>query len=281
MSHAPLPATPRRGDLATLALTSTDGARAELTTHGAHVLSWTTRDGRERLFLSARSAYRAGTAIRGGVPVIFPQFSDVGPLPRHGFARTTTWELVEAHGERARLRLADTEATRALWPRAFVAELTASIGDDALRLSLEILNAGGAALAFTAALHTYLRVADVARARLHGLRGVRFRDQTAAGAERTDDAERLAFEGEVDRVYLDAPSPVTLLEDGRPSLTVTMDGFRDTVVWNPGPERGAALADLEPDGASRFVCVEAAVVGTPVTLAPGARWTGTQTLSAG
>ena len=32
-------------------------------------------------------AFRAGTSIRGGVPVCFPQFADQGPLPMHGFAR--------------------------------------------------------------------------------------------------------------------------------------------------------------------------------------------------
>ena len=66
-------------------------ARATVLPYGAHVTSWITADGDERLYLSGRTAYRAGAAIRGGVPVIFPQFSDVGPLPRHGFARTRAW----------------------------------------------------------------------------------------------------------------------------------------------------------------------------------------------
>ena len=62
--------------------------------HGAHVTSWKpARDHDERLFLSERSEFRAGTAIRGGIPVIFPQFAAEGPLPRHGFARTSEWTL--------------------------------------------------------------------------------------------------------------------------------------------------------------------------------------------
>ena len=69
-------------------------ARVVLHPYGAHVVSWTTADGDERLFLSPRSAYSEGAAIRGGVPVIFPQFNQRGPdfdVPRHGFARNRRW----------------------------------------------------------------------------------------------------------------------------------------------------------------------------------------------
>jgi len=59
-----------------------------------------------------------------------------------------------------------------------------------------------------------------------------------------------------------------------------MAGFTDVVIWNPGAERGAALSDLEPDGWLSMLCVEAAVVGTPVELGPGERWTGQQVLNA-
>jgi glucose-6-phosphate 1-epimerase len=273
-------ADPAYGGIGTVALADAGGARAEVALHGAHVLSWRADDGRERLFLSARSAYRADAAIRGGVPVIFPQFSDHGPLPRHGFARTAPWTLAEAEGGRAVLRLADAPATRAVWPHAFVAELTVVVAGATLEVALSVRNAGDAPLRFTGALHTYLRVDDVARARLRGLRGTRYRDQTAGGAERIEASDAFAIAGEVDRVYLDAPT-VVLEEGGVAPVAVRMDGFRDVVVWNPGAERGAALADLDPAGVSRFVCVEAAAVAAPIEVAPGARWTGRQTLSAG
>ena len=61
---------------------------------------------------------------------------------------------------------------------------------------------------------------------------------------------------------------------------VAMRGFSDVVVWNPGAERGASLPDMDPSGWLRMLCVEAAVVGTPVKLRPGERWTGQQTLTA-
>ena len=64
------------------------------------------------------------------------------------------------------------------------------------------------------------------------------------------------------------------------STLVESEGFRDAVVWNPGRERAAALHDLEPGDERRFVCIESAVIQTPVTLAAGRAWTGTQTLTA-
>ena len=60
-----------------------DGGSARISPYGAQALSWITADGAEQLFLSPRSVYRTGTAIRGGVPVIFPQFAGLGNLPKH------------------------------------------------------------------------------------------------------------------------------------------------------------------------------------------------------
>jgi glucose-6-phosphate 1-epimerase len=269
----------------TASLASRDGARATVALHGAHVLSWQAAgDPRERLFLSPRSSYAPGASIRGGVPVIFPQFALTGPLPRHGFARNLPWTLADERTlddgrARATLRLVDSEETHAIWPQRFVAELDVTVGGATLEVGLSVENTGDAPLAFTGALHTYLRVDDVRRAALHGLHGVRYRD-AVLGGEHVERAAALAFTGELDRVYLDAAGTLELREDDRPALGVAMTGFRDVVVWNPGPERTASLVDMEPDGWTRMLCVEAAAVATPVTIAAGARWRGAQRLSA-
>jgi hypothetical protein len=52
------------------------------------VLSWVTPDGRERLFLSDKAVFDGSVAIRGGIPVCWPQFAGLGELPKHGFVRT-------------------------------------------------------------------------------------------------------------------------------------------------------------------------------------------------
>ena len=262
-----------------------DGARAEAYLHGGHVTSWTPAGapGDERLFLSASAELRPGAAIRGGVPVVFPQFATMGPLPKHGFARTTEWTLdageLSADAAAATLILADSAATHALWPHAFALELTVTVGGPTLALRLDVVNPGDAAIEFTAALHTYLRVEQVSRVAVRGLEGARYRDAAAGNVERVQDEHELRVTGEVDRVYLGAPDRVEVSEPGRTTV-VEKRGFADSVVWNPGAVRGAQLADLEPGGASHMLCVEAAVVGAPVRLAPGARWSGTQTLTA-
>ena len=58
--------------------------------HGAQVLSWVS-GGYERLYLSPKALFDGESAIRGGVPVCFPQFNQRGPLPKHGFARNLWW----------------------------------------------------------------------------------------------------------------------------------------------------------------------------------------------
>jgi glucose-6-phosphate 1-epimerase len=266
-----------------LTLRAEDGATATIHRHGAHVTSWCPTDGDERLYLSAKSGFEGAAAIRGGVPIIFPQFAAEGPLPRHGFARTSTWSLGgvcrSADGEAEMdLVLRDSPDTRAIWDASFMAVVSLAIFGQQLAITLAVENVGDAPFSFTAALHTYFRVRDVAGAEIVGLRGARYRGEDRSLVE--DSAERLRIDGFLDRVYVGAPSHLELHENERRML-IDAEGFPDAVVWNPGPERAAALADLDPGGERRFVCIEAAAVQEPVTLGPLRRWAGTQTLTAG
>jgi glucose-6-phosphate 1-epimerase len=270
-------------DLPKVILQAEDGARAEVYLHGAHVTSWAPAGGDERLFLSRTSDVKPGGAIRGGVPVVFPQFSDRGPLPKHGFARSMAWEITgqvhDAGTVTARFRLHDNAATFAIWPYRFVAELAVTVGGPALAMSLDVQNTGAEIFDFTAALHTYLCVADVAETAVLGLQDTAFLDTTAGGGEGVQGALELHFDGEVDRIYFAVPHELYLRDPAR-RLAVHAAGFPDVVTWNPGPAKGATLADLEPEGYRRFVCIEAAAIGQPVRLAPGEGWQGSQTLSA-
>jgi len=206
--------------------------------------------------------------------VCFPQFAKRGPLGQHGFSRQQTWQWVEG-AQRGDvvigvLRLTDNDATRAVWPHAFEAELSFSFSGLQLDVELAVTNTGDTTFDFQAALHTYLLVDDVRRARLGGLFGVQYLD-TVNGQSQRQEMDPFSFAGEIDRIYWDAKGPLTLATAaGR--TQITREGFDDVVVWNPGPARAAALADMPDDDWLQMLCVEAAQIGRPITLAPGQDW---------
>jgi glucose-6-phosphate 1-epimerase len=229
---------------------------------GAQVVSWTPADGEERLFLSQHPSGGPG-GLRGGVPVIFPQFGGFGPLPFHGFARGLLWDLVAAashpddgrpHGPgdgeaMAEFVLRDSEATRAVWPHAFRATLTVHAGGPRLRVALGVTNTGPQPFSFTAALHTYVRVADLAQTTLEGLAGLRYFDHQNGDVVRMESEPRVGFSGPVDRIYYGVPGAIVAHEPGR-QLRIEAAGFPDAVVWTPWT---GAVKNLEPDGYRHFV----------------------------
>ena len=269
------------GKLPAVAIETADGARAIVTLYGAHLVSWRTADGRERLFCSSRSALDGSRAIRGGVPLIFPQFGARGPGPRHGFARVSQWRLSgsgqDDGGAFAEFGLSEADlapAAAAAWPFAFELSLRVALHGAGLHLAFSVRNSGAEAFPFSAALHNYYLVDDVEDCALGGLQRVRFEDEHGAMALQEDAA--LRFAGKLDRVYYQLPGPLTLnatLGAAGAALSLEQDGFTDAVVWNPGPADAAALADLDDAEYRRFICVEAALI-EPDLLAPGAEWTG-------
>jgi glucose-6-phosphate 1-epimerase len=268
----------------TISLHAPDGALARITPHGAHVCSWIPAGGTEQLFLSRTFDFKAGAAIRGGVPIIFPQFASLGSLPKHGFARTAAWRLLrqgkDASGAaEAALELRESIATLTLWPYVFRAEFTVKVHGRELEMTLTIDNSGDTSFSFTSALHTYLAVQDIGAAEVLGLQGLGYRDSAKGGAAGRQEEAALRIEGELDRIYGQVPARLEL-QQPQGKLAIESRGFADAVVWNPGPAKGAALADLEQDGYRRMLCVEAGNILQPTTLAPGQSWSGSQRLVA-
>ena len=258
------------------------GDEAVVSLHGAQVLSWRPAGAPQQLYASPGSPVAAGKSVRGGVPVCFPQFSGRGPLPKHGFARTNRWELVSPPAPaqevaEARLQLDSTMAVLpAGWEHAFCLVLVVRLGPRWLELQLQAANTGRTAYDFTGALHTYLAVDDVRQVQVRGLQGLRYEDALDANAMKTDAAGPLTFAGEIDRVYREVPGSVELAAESLPARRVLQQGFFDTVVWNPGPAKAARLGDMPPADWTRMLCIEAAVAGRPVHLAPGKTWRGLQ-----
>lgn len=230
---------------------------------GAQVISWVDARGVERLYRSPTSPLAGPQAVRGGVPVIFPQFSDRGPLMRHGFARNRVWSLQPSDASVPEphlvFQLQHAASELPLWPHDSTCTLTVALLPHGLRIALAVHNTGRSTLQFHAALHTYLEVGNIAQATLTGVL-----------AQAT-----LSLAQTIDHVFEAASGPFQLRSPAG-VLNLEHSAFPDVVVWNPGPD--ATLADLPAQGYARFVCVEAAAVAQPVVLAPGMRWEGAQTL---
>jgi glucose-6-phosphate 1-epimerase len=256
------------------------GDRVVVAQHGAHVLSWVA-GGRERLYLSPRSVMDGHAAIRGGIPVCFPQFNQRGDLPKHGFARNQPWAVKPARleGNKAHLALAlsDGAATRQWWDQAFEALLLIELTPGALQLELVVRNTDSKPLRFTGALHTYLAVSDVAQVRLTGLAGCAEWDSVTD--RHATAAPELRFVGEFDRVYSAAPAGYAL-HDGPHVLAIEQDmDWAQTVVWNPGAAKCATLTDMPAEGWQHMLCVEAAQVYEPIQVKAGDFWQGAQRLA--
>jgi glucose-6-phosphate 1-epimerase len=262
MNHHDAAISTTFGQLPALLLTAPDGAQANITLYGAHLISWRGADGRERLFCSARSALDGSKAIRGGVPVIFPQFAERGSGMRHGFARVSNWRVLDQGIDEGwafavfALAPGDLAPQHAqAWPHAFELRLRIAIRANELTMGVEVRNTGSDAFPFAVALHTYFLIDDIAAIRIVGV-----------------ETEELAITDKFDRVYEDV-APRLALVDGGVVLTLRQEGLTEAVVWNPGAEDAAALADLADEEYRRFVCIEPALLQGP-TLQPGEAWQG-------
>ena len=259
------------GDLITVV--GSDGSTVRVSLHGGHVVSWKTADGREHLFVSDRATTAGGAAIRGGIPVCFPQFAALGSLPKHGYARVSTWTRLDT----------STFALDVLpdawegWPHRCSLILDVLLGPSTLTTMLRVFNHGVTQFSFTGALHSYLACRDVTGVVVSGLGGCGVHQ----GGRIEGDITFGDGSDDVDLAVINAPGPVRidgLAEHEGGAMLCVMTGFRDVVVWNVGSTLGASMGDLGPGQWRDYVCVEAAAVGDPVVVEPGASWVGSQTL---
>jgi glucose-6-phosphate 1-epimerase len=271
--------------MSTVLLSHPSGSSADIYLNGAHVTSWIPAGGKEVLFMGKTASFAPGDPIRGGIPVVFPQFANTGPLPQHGFARKTEWQLAESaeasdETASARLVLSDDHKTRELWNHHFRTELVVTLGEKSLDLKLTATNIGDDVFNFTAALHTYIALADIRETALRGLTGKWYLDKTQGGMETKDEEKKLVVSDEIDRVYLKAPKKIEVEDRGNDRrIEVRAAGFKDAVVWNPWAEKVTGFIGLDAEDYLRMICVEAAQIGSPVELKAGGSWSGSQTLA--
>lgn len=271
------------GGLARARIT-TDAATAEIYLQGAHVTSWTPAKAQHPvLFLSAKSHFAPGKAIRGGVPLVFPWFAErKSGLPggMHGFARTLPWEVVaaerRAEGAALSFKLLPNQTTRDLGFDHFVLVYEVVVGER-LSLSLEIENVGevenvgDSPLNFEEALHAYYSVSDVRQIEVSGVGDTDYLDRADNAKRKHQPAGAIRFVGETDQLHLNTQATVTISDPGwQRRIVIEKRGSNSTVVWNPWQAKASALADLGADTWPHMVCVEPAnAAENAVTLSPG------------
>lgn len=263
------------------------GAELLVAQQGAQVLSFQQGEQPPLIWLSEQADYRRQQSVRGGVPICWPWFGDLGrnphPLqaqhdnpgaaPFHGGVRALDWQLlgIDSEGEAIHLQFAFDTRQHPLpdWPHA--AELRLDIRlDERLHLDLTSHNLGSKPLILSQALHSYFAVSDIRQVTVHGLDGSRYLETLADWQERTQQGE-LRFAGETDRIYLDVPPRLRLHDAGwNRDLHLETRGSRSAVLWNPWIDKARHLSSFADDAWQRMLCIETANVWDDcVELAPG------------
>jgi len=281
---------PAQGGLVAAQVTSPT-AEATIYVQGAHLTHWKPAGQAPGIFTSAKSDFAAGKPIRGGVPVIFPWFSErhdgkTGPM--HGFARISDWELAFAAMSGDDLHLVWTlepnDLSRNLGFDHFKVSYRMTIGHK-LTLELTVANdsgnggkttpeemeRNGAPLVFEEAFHTYYAVADARQVTIDGLGNTDYIDKVDNFKHKHQDEAVLHLTGRTDRPYLNTTATCVLHDPaGKRKITVAKTGSNSTVVWNPWDELCAKMPDMTPDSWLHMTCIETANVGdNTITLKPG------------
>jgi glucose-6-phosphate 1-epimerase len=266
----------------TRAVIATPQAEAKLYLQGAHLSEWTPRGQRPVLFISSKSPYAPGKAIRGGVPVIFPWFgarSDGKSGPAHGFARSMDWQIegttLKNNGSvEIALVLLPNDLTRSLGFDNFHLRFRATIGTE-LEMQLETRNEANEPLPYEEALHTYFAVSDVRQCQVSGLEGTTFIDKTDGFKSKNAGTDAIRIAKETDQVHMNTRTTCRLVDPTwNRHIVVAKSGSDSTVVWNPWVEKTRGMSDMAPDEWKDMICIEPANAGdNAVRLAAGASHT--------
>ncbi|EOA16987.1 hypothetical protein CARUB_v10005219mg [Capsella rubella] len=258
------------------------GHSFEVYLYGGQVTSWKNDKGEELLVMSSKAIFNPPTPIRGGIPILFPQYSNTGPLPSHGFARQRFWEidanpppLPSSSSSHAfvDLILRSSDDDLKIWPHKFEYRLRVALGHDGdLTLTSRVKNSDTKPFNFTFALHPYFAVSNISQIQVEGMHKLDYLDQQKNRTRFTDHEKVITFNAQLDRLYLRTPDNLRIVDHmKKKTIVVHKEGQVDSIVWNPWDKK---VSDLGVDDFRRFVTVESAAVEKPIKVNPGREWKG-------
>ncbi|KMT08067.1 hypothetical protein BVRB_6g143920 [Beta vulgaris subsp. vulgaris] len=269
-------------------LTEPMGSSAEVLLYGGQVVSWKNERREELLFMSSKAIWKPPKAVRGGIPVCFPQFGNFGSLERHGLARNRMWSLDDSpaplspvtNQSTVDLILKSTEDDLKTWSQSFELRLRISLGPGKLTLIPRVRNIDNKSFSFMFALRNYLSISDISEVRIEGLETLDYLDNLMNRERYTEQADAITFDGEVDRVYLRTPSKIAIIDhEKKRTFVLRKDGMPDAAVWNPWDKKAKAISDLGDEDYKSMLCVDSTAVESQIVLKPSEEWKGYQELS--
>ena len=245
---------------------------------GAQLLHAALGSGLELLYLSPLVDVYPDNPIRGGIPLMFPQFGDSGPLRKHGFVRDIQWNPVkekeDAGGKNLSYAL-DIKATDfPEWPFDAALQFDVRLSLHTLTISLSVRNTGVQAFTFTGGFHPYFAISSRKDILVNGLEGLPFKDSFPG-----NNAFELNADGLVERQYMG--NAEIRFYNGSNWLKITASGFDSWMVWNPGRAGATKISDLPDEDWDKFICIEPIVLAEPKTLLPGEAFNGEMVVSGG
>ncbi|MDF7670299.1 D-hexose-6-phosphate mutarotase [Orbaceae bacterium ESL0721] len=254
------------GDLPILVIKSSI-CSAAISLQGAQLLFWQPSDQDQSvIWLSNSAQFQRGKAIRGGIPICWPWFANLGE-PAHGFARTAMWQLDSVSenedGVDLLLSLTNSLETDPFFTEKFTLTLALHLGESC---KLTLTSEGD--FDATSALHTYFDVDNIDDVVVSGLSDDYF--DKVDKENRPKIKGEMQFDQEVDRIYANVENPITI-NDKKRVIQVTNENATDIIVWNPWGDKSISMKDMDDDGYRSMVCVETGRINRPLKLAPSVK----------
>lgn len=244
--------------------------------HGATVISWR-YNGKEMLFVSSKAIYDNKKAIRGGIPICFPQFGPWEFGPQHGLARISRFELLyppttnsDSNGKSitAIFGLEHNEFTRSMWNFSFGLLYKVTLENNSLSLELGIENKGTESFSFTALLHPYFSVSNIDSVSVSGLVDLEYVDKNKNNSIEINKDEHIKLTGPTDKVFKSTVTNARIVDDNK-DICIQIEKsstLPDIVIWNPWSEGAKKMSDFGDDEFAQMICVEPGAVANPIIL---------------